>query len=270
MQDFEQNTDNYFRPKVLVPHNPQNLNGTAHEDYDYEFGSFTSDESFRDLFWNEVYTVKSYIPRFQKRKIAGWKEKKFTGIKQCQNAGKNNPIPYNNIRIRLPFMFKVMCILIKIFIKIVSVVNTIISMFGNFLADIGNTDMAKPLKPIIGAVTLGVAYTIKSFREWKWMPLKSLYEYATKLKMNVIDEGMCPDLENWYFSPMFRNNLWEFDQEPPTGMKPYNLLKQTLDSINTDDDPTSIDDQNQDTEDEAKCLTVNTDYLISCIEMNLA
>ena len=32
----------------------------------------------------------------------------------------------------------------------------------------------------------------------------------------------------------------------------------------------SIDDQNQDDEDEATCLTINTDYLISCIEMNLA
>ena len=247
MQDFEQNTDNYFRPKVLVPHNPQNLNGTAHEDYDYEFGSFTSDESFRDLFWNEVYTVKSYIPRFQKRKVAGWKEKKFTGIKQCQNSGKNNPIPYNNIRIRLPFMFKVMCILIKIFIKIVKIVNTIISMIGNGLAEIGH----------IGIKALN------------WYPFDSLYDEALKLKMNVIDEGMCPDLENWYFSPVYGNPQWS-PKKVPSGHKRYNLLKQTLESITTDDDPTSIDDQNQDTEDEAKCLTINTDYLISCIEMNLA
>jgi hypothetical protein len=108
MQDMEKGSSTYFRPKVLVPHNPQNTNGMSHEDYDYDFGSNTKDESFRDLFWNNVYTVKSYIPRFQKRKAAGWKEKKFTGIKHVQDFGQNNPMPYNNIRIRLPFMFKIM------------------------------------------------------------------------------------------------------------------------------------------------------------------
>ena len=41
-----------------------------YEEYDYEFGTYTREDSFRDLFWNNVYSVKSYIPRFQKRKIA--------------------------------------------------------------------------------------------------------------------------------------------------------------------------------------------------------
>lgn len=50
MQDSEVNTDNYFRPKVLVPHNPQNLVDGQHEDYDYEFGTLTREDSFRDLF----------------------------------------------------------------------------------------------------------------------------------------------------------------------------------------------------------------------------
>ena len=270
LQDMEKNTSNYFRPKVLVPHNPQNLDGVDHEDYDYEFGTFTKDDSFRDLFWNNVYTVKSYIPRFQKRKVSGWKESKFSGIKHVQNFGANNPMPYNNIRIRLPFMFKVMCILIKIFIKVVSVINSLISMFGNFLADIGDSDFATVLKPILGVITAGVAYAFKSFREWQWQPLKDQYKRATDLKMNVIEEGLCPDLENWYFSPMFNNNLWVPEKKAPKGMKQYDLLKQTLDSINADDDPYSIDDQNQDPDDEAKCLTIRTDYLISCIEMNLA
>ena len=80
MADNEENVDNYFRAKMLVPHNPQNLDDDTHEEYDYEFGSLTREESFRDLFWNNVYSVKSYIPRFQKRKVGGWKEKKFTGM----------------------------------------------------------------------------------------------------------------------------------------------------------------------------------------------
>ena len=288
MQDMEKNTSNYFRPKVLVPHNPQNLQGISHEDYDYEFGTYTKDDSFRDLLWNGVYTVKSYIPRFQKRKVGGWKEEKFSGIKHCQDYGKNNPIPYNNIRIRLPFMFKVMCTLIKIFIKIVSVINTIISMIGNGLADIGDTDILAGGKKILNGIQkytpIGWKFTaIKKVWNWitgknkkektetgVWQPFKGLYKWATKLKMNVIEEGLCPDLENWYFAPMFRNNLWVPSKAVPKDMERYDLLKQTLDSITNDDDPYSIDDQNQDGEDEAKCLTVNTDYLIACIEMNLA
>lgn len=242
MQDFDQNTDNYFRPKVLVPHNPQNLNGTAHENYDYEFGSYTSENSFRDLFWNGVYTVKSYIPRFQKRKVGAWKTDNFTGIKHCQNYGRNNPIPYNNIRIKLPFMFKVSCILTKVFIKVTKIVNSIISMIGNGLAEVGK----------INKFGLG-----------------KLYDEALKLKLNVIDEGLCPDLENWYFAPVYEGLIWS-PKKTPKGHKKYDLLKQTLESITLDDDPYSIDDQNQDDEDEAKCLTIKTDYLISCMEMNLA
>lgn len=259
MQDNEENVDNYFRAKVLVPHNPQNLDNGQHEEYDYEFGSLTREDSFRDLFWNNVYSVKSYIPRFQKRKVGGWKEKKFTGIKNCNFYGPNNPMPYNNIRIKLPFMFTVMCALIKVFIFIVSIMNSLTSMLGNFLCDLGNT--------YIG------------FHIGKWdvgfYPFKNLYKQSLTLSMNVIKEGLCPDLENWYFAPMFRDNLW--NSEPPKDMPKYDLLAQTLAKIrneSADDDVKSIDYQNNEEMDnegqEPVCLTIHTDYLIACVEMNLA
>lgn len=261
MQDNEENVDNYFRAKVLVPHNPQNLDDGKYEGYDYEFGSLTRDDSFRDLFWNNVYSVKSYIPRFQKRKVGGWKEKKFTGIKNCNFYGPNNPMPYNNIRIKLPFMFTVMCALIKVFIFIVSIMNSLTSMLGNFLCDLGDT--------YIG------------FHIWKWdvgfYPFKKLYKKSLDLSMNVIKEGLCPDLENWYFAPMFKNNLWSSSKRPPKGMQQYDLLNQTLAKIrdaSADDDMQSIDYQNNEEMDskgeEPVCLTIHTDYLISCVEMNLA
>ena len=34
-------------------------------------------------------------------------------------------MPYNNLRIKLPFMFTVLCIFVKLFIKIVTVINRI-------------------------------------------------------------------------------------------------------------------------------------------------
>ena len=60
------------RARFLVPNNPK-LNSDYPEfskshEADYEFGTFTKEESYRDLFWNKVYTVKSYIPRLQKAK----------------------------------------------------------------------------------------------------------------------------------------------------------------------------------------------------------
>ena len=261
MQDNEENVDNYFRAKVLVPHNPQNLDKGQHEEYDYEFGSLTRDDSFRDLFWNNVYSVKSYIPRFQKRKVGGWKEKKFTGIKNCNFYGSNNPMPYNNIRIKLPFMFTVMCALIKVFIFIVSIMNSLTSMLGNFLCDLGDTYIGFH----IGRWDVG------------FYPFKNLYKQSLTLSMNVIKEGLCPDLENWYFAPMFRNNLWSSGKKPPTDMPKYDLLGQTLAKIrdaSADDDVESIDYQNNEEMDdegqEPVCLTIHTDYLIACVEMNLA
>ena len=261
MQDNEENVDNFFRAKVLVPHNPQNLDGGKHEEYDYEFGSLTRDDSFRDLFWNNVYSVKSYIPRFQKRTVGGWKEKKFTGIKNCNFYGSNNPMPYNNIRIKLPFMFTVMCALIKVFIFIVSLMNSLTSMLGNFLCDLGDTYIGFH----IGKWDVGV------------YPFKKLYEQSLTLSMNVIKEGLCPDLDNWYFAPMFKQNLWSSDKKPPKDMPKYDLLAQTLAKIrdaSADDDVKSIDYQNNEEMDdggqEPVCLTIHTDYLIACVEMNLA
>lgn len=255
MQDMEENTDNFFRAKILVPHNPKAFGDGSHEEYDYEFGTYTREDSFRDLFWNNVYTVKSYIPRFQKRKVAGWKENKFTGIKHCQNHGTNNPVPYNNIRIKLPFMYVVMCIIIKVFIKITAIYNTVISGVGNLL-----TDLAELMRK---------ALLIKIARK--------TFETATELKLNVIDEGMCPDLENWYFAPMAKNNLERRKVkkrlETDEGVDEYDILKQTYDGlVDTDEvtDETSVDVQNTEPGEERMCLTIQTDYLISCIEMNLA
>lgn len=249
MQDFEENTDNYFRPKILVPNNPQNTKD-GHEAYDYEFGSLTTDDSFRDLFWNNVYSVKSYIPRFQKSKVNGWKEEKFTGIKHCNYYGPNNPIPYNNLRIKLPFMFVVMCAVIKTFIHAVGIINGVVVSIGKLLSRICKKNSI----------------------------FKKGYKYATGLTLTVLNEGLCPDLENWYFAPVHLNkkgkvnkNLWKGDYEAPNGYKQYNILDQTLDKLRNggqDDDPKSIDDQNE--TEEALCLTVHTDYLLSCIEMSLA
>lgn len=123
------------RCRYLVPNNPR-LNKdkypefTADENHepDYEFGTNTKDESFCDLFWNKVYTVKNYIPRIQKNtKITN---RKHTGIKLINHYGDNNPMPYNNLSIKLSFTYRFICVLTKIFINLVGLLNNIITILG--------------------------------------------------------------------------------------------------------------------------------------------
>ena len=276
MQDNEQNTDNYFRPKVLIPHNPQNnLRDAGHEDYDYEFGSNTREDSFRDLFWNNVYSVKSYIPRFQKRGSSrGWKEDRYTGIKGCNFFGPNNPIPYNNIRIKMPFMFTMMCLLVKTLVLAISIVNSIIGFTGYFLATIADK------------LGTGVHFGFGTVR----FHMSGLFKQAMRYKLIVLEDGLCPDLENWYFAPMSIRKLKRREYRHGDSGLYYNILYQTLNSIvgretavededaiddygfnvRTPDDVKAIDTENADEEDETTCITVNTDYLMACIEMNLA
>lgn len=326
LDDNEKNTDNFFRAKVLVPHNPQDLQDGTHEGYDYEFGSYTRDDSFRDLFWNNVYSVKSYIPRIQRSN--GFRTQNFSGIKHCNIYGPNNPMPYNNIRIKLPLMFTIMCALIKTFVFLTKMLNTVITFIGYILADIGTIHFLKIRKA-------AEKWWINT-RAWEisWAPLfLGAYEKAVKLKLVVLKDGLCPDLENWYFAPMFNigklfiegDDKWNLkitilkpcranacpepincenmnsmegllDGEEDGGgddtggnydaesckMPKYNILQQTIyyvigedgngtptESIQ-DDDPNSIDDQNRDDDDDTACITTETDYLLPCVEMNLA
>jgi len=255
MQDNEMNIDNYFRAKVLVPHNPQTLSGNTnkHEDYDYEFGSNTREDSFRDLMWNNVYTVKSYIPRFQKSRNI--KTERFTGIKHCNIYGNNNPMPYNNIRIKLPLIFTILCALIKTYIRVVNIVNNVINSIVKFMAKL--------------ARSLFIASAIDN-------------DAIVETRYITIADGLCPDLENWYFAPVRKNYISSSKLKTDKyGRVKVNLLQQTLDYLsgknkkdaedNSDKlfDENSIETRNQDEGDNI-CLTIKTDYLISCVEMALA
>ena len=123
LQDFENENTNMIRSKVLVPHNPDVFSDNYSDEIDYNFGTLTKETSYRDLFWNGVYSVKSYIPRIQKG--ANWKNEKFTGFKRINYHGDKNPMPYNNIRIRIPFMYTIMCMIIKSMIRSIGFLNRI-------------------------------------------------------------------------------------------------------------------------------------------------
>lgn len=119
------------RCRFLVPNNPR-MDETDFPEFcktkeaDYEFGSMTREESYCDMFWNNVYTVKSYIPRLQKNKNTS--NRKHTGIKLINHHGDNNPMPYNNLSIKLSFTYRLICVLMKIVIWIIATINQVLGL----------------------------------------------------------------------------------------------------------------------------------------------
>ena len=232
MQDSENAKNDFYRPKVLVPNNPD-LNENGSINYDYEFGSFTKDESFRDLFWNNVYSVKSYIPRFQKHKWYkdAWKDEEFSGIKHCNIFGANNPMPYNKIRVKTPFVFLFLCSVIKAFITLVGIINVVIGKIHQFLNWLYDINIHIPVID-------------KDIR-----PFSGVKSYYESLNYVIISDSFCPDLEGWFFIP-------KADRESLIEQTRKYIVKN--EKVIIDNTPIQV------------CVEFDTDYLKTCIELNLA
>ena len=282
LTDMEESSQSYYRAKYLIPNNPSVDDGE--DKIDYNFGTYTNEDSYRDLFWNGVYTVKSYIPRFQKSKR--WKNERFSGIKACNYYGGNNPMPYNNLRIKLPFMFTVLCIFVKLFIKIVSLVNRIEAGIVKAIILLVELLLEVFLRPLVAAVD-----------PFNWFHLHEkldnlifdvINDIVTKLGLHCsfIGDGLCPDMEGWYFAPgcasgidsrysSAKDKLMHNTLEAAVGggddiggsdSKPKDVM-----SSGEFNDETSLDNQNITTsEQKTACLTTDIDYLLNCFEMNLA
>ncbi len=128
------------RARYLVPNNPR-IGDKGFVDSkmvpDYEFGTATREESFCDLFWNKVYSVKNYIPKLQKNSKET--NRKHTGIKLINHYGDNNPMPYNALTIKLSFTYRLICVIVTIFVLLVGFLNNLISILGAipcWLADV--------------------------------------------------------------------------------------------------------------------------------------
>ena len=138
------------RARYLIPNNPR-LNKADYpiffknKSVDYEFGTQTKDENYRDLMWNNVYTVKNYIPRLQKASLPN--NLKFLGIKAVNHSNGKNPLPYNKLSIKFNFMYTFMCTLIKILVSLTGLINKVITslgyfflLFGRYCASVSNSD----------------------------------------------------------------------------------------------------------------------------------
>ena len=120
----------------------------------YTFGSATPLSCFRDLYWNNVYSVKNYIPKTQVAHRAY--SKNYCALKGSNLAENQNPIPFNKLRIDLPFLYMIVCIIYTMIVYIIWFINFFI---------ICTVD-----------VVLGVLWSIKNFklpligRVFGWLP----------------------------------------------------------------------------------------------------
>jgi len=127
------------RAKYLVPHNPKNEN-----EIDYEFGTLTKDSSFKDLYWNKIYSVKNFISRYQRikglDKPASVKNRQIIALKNADGCvGDKNPIPFNRVSTRPNALFFIICLVMYLVASIMFVLNMFVISFINFFIFIWNT-----------------------------------------------------------------------------------------------------------------------------------
>ena len=114
------------RAKFLVPNNPE-----TKDEIDYSFGpasatkgvsiAATKDSSFKDLYWNKIYTISNYIPRYQKGGTLSFGsepspgDNNFIGIKDVDGcSGDKTAFPYNKVNTTINPLFSLNCIVFAI------------------------------------------------------------------------------------------------------------------------------------------------------------
>jgi hypothetical protein len=125
------------RANYLVPNNPQ-----TEGEVDYSFDETTKDSSFKNLYWNKIYSVSNYISRFQKD--SGNENKKvgnrsITGVKSVDAcAGDKTPFPYNRVDTEINPLFFAICLIIKIVGAVVFLINKIVIPIINAIINVIN------------------------------------------------------------------------------------------------------------------------------------
>jgi hypothetical protein len=121
------------KANYLVPHNPNNV-----AEIDYEFGELTKDFSFRDLYWNKIYSVSNFISRYQRAKSFDTvKNRNFVGLKDVDDCvGDKLPTPFNRVNTVFNPLFFIICLIMKIIEFIMFIINLLVIPIINLLISI--------------------------------------------------------------------------------------------------------------------------------------
>jgi hypothetical protein len=289
LQEFENDSTNLMLGKVLVPHNPNIYSGSTlcEEELDYSFGTKTKESSYRDLFWNGVYSVKSYIPRIQKG--ANWKNEKFMGFKRVNYYNDKNPIPYNNIRIKIPFAFTIMCVIIKGMIHITTFLNWLFKLCAASFVTVKDEDGNNKSGSFLSISGELCNDNLDYLCIIPGINVKKIAEKSNKRRKTLLGMALLKHYEELGGDVSF---LKSYDDEDRVVVDSTSVDYQNSDNAKTtnsedkDDNAEafgSYDEMKADAEDGGKKsdrkynitltgirVTDSVDYLISCIEMNLA
>jgi hypothetical protein len=159
------------RAKYLVPHNP-----TSWVDSDYNFDETTKDKNFQDFYWNKIYTVANHITRVQSTVLGGaTMHRTFTGLKEVDDSGSNNPFPFNKMDTTLNPLFVILCV-------IVNIIAIIIKMLNNYLIPALNAVFYALNKYILEPIC-------KILNSLSRMVCKLRYSYYPKKVVKCIEEN---------------------------------------------------------------------------------
>ena len=289
MQDFENDNVNLARGKMLVPHNPSVYEGTqkAYDELDYTFGTNTKESSYRDLYWNGVYSVKSYIPRIQKG--TNWRNEKFTGFKRVNYYGDKNPIPYNNIRIRIPFMYTIICTLIKTMIRIAGFLNSVLRICSSMFSSVVTEEDDNNNSSIQSASFISISGELCNDNldylcVIPGIDINKIAKSKRQKRKTLLGAAILKHYESLGKSIDFLSEPWGLDSSPYKDTKsidventsPHNLpdveIKDEDDNEITGLETTEAKKETITIKIKLQGITVTNsiDYLIQCIEMKLA
>lgn len=108
------------RAKFLIPNNPTEGHGN------YDFNENTPDTEFRNLYWNKIYTVKSFIPRLQRNipiETDIFKNRNFIGIKDVDGDLNKNPFPFNHADASINLILEFFCVFNTLIASLVRIIN---------------------------------------------------------------------------------------------------------------------------------------------------
>ena len=178
------------RGKFLVPNNPR----TASE-VDYTFDEKTKDTSFRDIYWNKIYSVKNFIPRFQANGFEYIRA--FTGLKDVDSDGNKTPVPFNRVNTDFNPIFLIICIIIKIITFLIWIMNVAIFPIINLLIWVVRL-LIKAWNNLVNSLCSAANWTMFCAPDWigGWClkPL-SLLSFACGLAKPLPDYVKCIVLE---------------------------------------------------------------------------
>ena len=151
------------RAKYLVPNNPATYN-----DLDLNFDDTTKDSSFTDLYWNKIYTVRNYIPKYRRGNNILSSKFKFVGLKDVDKCDSATSFPYNNAILDgstfNQILFTILCLLNTF-------IGTIASIYNGFLTWLRNT----------------IKFNIRVFGDCIlcWSPFDFVCDYEITLYCNI-------------------------------------------------------------------------------------